>query len=151
MGTLVKVKENGNHVPSIPSFFDDFFTRDLFNRSNNNYSEGMTLPAVNIRETDNSYELEVAAPGMEKRDFKVELDNDQLIICAEKEEKNEEKNEKYTRKEFSYRSFKRSFTLPERMVNGDKIKAKCEDGILRITVPKSEEAKTKPAKIIQVS
>lgn len=151
MGTLVK--SNGSLFPSMsPSFFDDFFTMDLFNWSNTN-SLTNQLPAVNIKETGNTYELEVVAPGMTKEDFHVELDNNVLLISAQKESQNEEKDEdgKYTRKEFNYQSFKRSFTLPDSMVEGDKISAKYSDGILHITVPKTEEAKVKPPKQILIS
>ncbi len=147
MGTLVKT--NGNLFPTVPTFFDDLFTRDLFNRSNQN--NGDALPAVNIRETATSYELEVAAPGMSKEDFKVELDKDTLIISAQKASESEDTEGTYTRREFNYQSMKRSFSLPQRMVEGDKIVAKYNDGILHITVPKTDEAKVKPSRLIQIS
>lgn len=137
----------------MPSLFDDFLTRDLFSWPNGNRSRENTLPAVNIVETESSYKLEVAAPGMTKKDFKVELDNDLLLISAERSEKNEDggENGNYTRREFSYQSFTRSFSLPERMVQGDKITASYDDGVLNITIPKTEEAKTKPRKLIKIS
>ena len=150
MSTLVK--RNGNLFPEFPSLFDDFFTRDFFNLNNLNHSNGNTLPSVNIREEADSYQLEVAAPGMSKNDFKVELDNGKLLISAQKQNQNEEKDEmgNYTRREFSYQSFQRSFTLSERMIEGDKISAKYEDGILHINVPKTEEAKVKPSRLIEI-
>ncbi len=90
---------------------------------------------------------------MTKDDFEVELDNDKLLISAHRENQHEEKDQdgNYTRREFSYQSFKRSFSLPERVVKDDKISAKYSDGILHITVPKTEEAKVKPARQIQIS
>lgn len=153
MGTLVKTNGDGSLFPAIPSLFDDFFTRDLFNWNAGNFSNGNTLPAVNIRETGNSFEIEVAAPGMKKSDFKVELDNDQLVISAQQEKKNDEKDREgnYTRREFSYQTFRRSFSLPERLVENEKISAKYHDGILHITVPKTEEAKVRPPKQIQIA
>ena len=127
--------------------------RDWFNWALNSNSERGSVPAVNVRETNDAFELEVAAPGMTKDDFKVELDNNMLVISAQKEEKHEEQQENgnYTRREFSYQSFTRSFSLPERLVEGDRISAKYHDGILHITVPKTEEAKMKPAKQIEIS
>ena len=151
MGTLVKT--NGNLIPAFPSFFDDFFTRDLFDWSGRESGLRDSLPAVNIFEKDASFELEVAAPGMKKEDFTVELENDTLVISAELETKNEEKDESghYTRREFSYRNFKRSFSLPERTVRGEDISATYRDGVLYVSIPKSEEARTKPKRIIEIS
>ncbi|HXH17605.1 MAG TPA: Hsp20/alpha crystallin family protein [Chitinophagales bacterium] len=136
----------------VPSLLGDLFTQDWTDWTLSNFSEtNSTLPAVNIRETNDDFHIEVAAPGMRKDDFKVELDNDMLVISSEKRDEREEKNNNYTRREFSYRSFQRSFTLPEKLVNGEKIKAEYRDGILHITVPKKEEAKAKPARVIKIS
>jgi HSP20 family protein len=151
MGTLMR--NNRDLFPAVPSFFEDMLSKDWmgwpFNRKNTDSS----VPAINVRETKDAYEVEVAAPGMTKEDFKVELDNDTLIISAEKENKKEDRDEKgdYTRREFSYQSFVRSFSLPERLVKGDNIVAKYNDGILSISIPKTEEAKVKQAKQIQIS
>ncbi len=147
------VRTNGNSFSSIPSLLNDFFTDDWFNSSLANWRQtGATLPAVNVRETNEDFRIEVAAPGMKRDDFKVELDNNLLIISAELEENKEEtdKSGNYTRREFSYQSFQRSFSLPENKVEGGKITAKYSDGILHITVPKKEEAKVKPARQITV-
>ena len=151
MGTLMK--NNRSLFPTVPSFLDDVMTRDWFNWPFNQNNDGGSVPAVNVRETNDAYELEVAAPGMSKKDFRVELDNNMLVISAEKENKQEEKDDQnnYTRREFSYQSFMRTFSLPERLVQGDKISARYHDGILHITVPKTEEAKVKPAKKIEIS
>lgn len=149
MTTLVK--STPGFVNELPSFFDDFFTKDLFNTNKGNDSWGNTLPAVNVEETDTSYELEVAAPGMSKKDFHVEIDNNSLIISGEREMKNQEKDKNFTRREFSYQSFKRTFNLPENMIEGEKVNAKYENGILKISIPKTEEARIKPSRQIQIS
>lgn len=135
--------------PSIPSLFDDFWTKDLFDVSDFS-STGTTIPAVNIKETNDNFTVEVAAPGMKKDDFHVELDNDMLIISSEKKDEMEDKGGDYTRREFSYQSFRRSFTLPN-TVEADKIKAKYDDGVLNLVIPKKEEAKKKPARQISIS
>ena len=143
---LVKFGENRNLFPTL---FNEFFNRDIFDLANTSFSDS-TLPAVNIKETKNDFIVEVAAPGMSKDDFKIELDNSLLVISSEKEEKNEEVQDgEFTRKEFSYRSFKRTFTLPE-TIQEDKIKANYKDGVLKITLPKKEEAKEKPKKMIKI-
>jgi HSP20 family protein len=152
MKTLVK--GNGSLFPGTPSLMEDFILRDLIDSSNGNWkSNGATLPAVNVGETNDAFTIEVAAPGMKRDDFHVELDNNVLMISANLENKRDEKKNDhlYTRREFSYQSFQRSFALPENRVEGDKISAKYQDGILYITVPKTEEAKVKPPKQIAVS
>ncbi|HET6542839.1 MAG TPA: Hsp20/alpha crystallin family protein, partial [Chryseolinea sp.] len=136
-----------------PSLLNDFFMDDWFDSSIRNWrSSGATLPAVNVRETNDDFVIEVAAPGMNRDDFKVELDNNILSISAELEDKNEtsDQNGNYNRREFNYQSFQRSFSLPENKVEGAKISAKYKDGILHVTVPKREEAKIKPARQITV-
>ena len=105
-----------------------------------------------IKETNESYHVEVAAPGMLKSDFKVELEGNLLTISSEKrDEKEEVEGEKYTRREFSYQAFQRSFTLPKEVVDVDKIQAKYEDGMLQLLIPKKEEAKQKAPRLIQIS
>jgi HSP20 family protein len=134
-----------------PSLFDRFFDNELFDWSNKNYSNtNTTLPSVNIKEDDDGFEVEMAAPGFNKEDFKIELNNSVLSVSSEKEVKNETKEgQQFTRKEFSYQSFSRSFTLPN-IVEGDKISAKYENGLLVISIPKKEEAKPQPAKQIEI-
>jgi HSP20 family protein len=150
---MTLVKRNGNLLPTFPTFFDDFLNRDLADWNRSNFSAtGTTIPAVNIRETKDAFEVEMAAPGMTKKDFTVELEDNQLTITAEKKLQAEGKEEdRYTRREFSYHSFERSFTLPKEVVDGDKIKAKYEDGMLQLAIPKKEEAKHKPPKLIHIS
>lgn len=135
------------------NLFDDFFSRDLWNWGlGNNSSTNTTIPAVNIRETNENFEVEMAAPGMRKEDFKVELDGTLLTISSEKNEENETKDgERYTKKEFSYQSFQRTFQLPKEVVDAEKIEAKYENGVLRLVIPKKEEARPKPPKMIHIS
>ncbi len=140
---LLKSKD----FPVLPNVFNDFF-RDW---STSNFSDtNTTLPAVNIKENENEFLVDVAVPGMEKGDFKIDLDNDILTISSEKTVNNENSDEKYTRKEYSYLSFKRSFTLPKGIVDSDNINATYKNGELKITIPKLEEAKPKPVKLIEV-
>lgn len=136
-----------------PSLLDNFLSRDLFDWGTSNFSStDTTLPAVNVIENDDSYEIEVAAPGMSKNDFQVTLENNLLTISSEKrEDKKEEKKGQYTRREFSYQSFQRTFTVPESEVEGDKISAKYCEGVLCISLPKKEEVKPKPAREIRIS
>lgn len=152
MKTLVRT--NGSLFPTMPSLLNDFFADDWLDSSLANWkSSGTTLPAVNVRETNDDFRIEVAAPGMKRDDFKVQLDNNVLTISSQRENSHEEKDSdgNYTRREFSYQSFQRSFALPEDKVEGDKIAARYVDGILQVTVPKREEAKVKPARQISVS
>ena len=147
------VRTNGNSFSSIPSLLNDFFMDDWFDSSTRNWrSQGATLPSVNVRETNDDFVIEVAAPGMNRDDFKVELDNNILSISAELEDKNEtpDQNGNYNRREFNYQSFQRSFSLPETKVEGTKISAKYKDGILYVAIPKKEEVKIKPARQITV-
>ena len=145
--TLVK-RTNDNMFPAFNSIFDDIFK----NAYDNNLSKSRTtVPSVNIKENDDEYTIDVAAPGMKKNDFNIEIDDDILTISAEAKNENEEKEENYSCKEFSYNSFNRSFTLPEFKVDTEKIKAKYNDGILNVIIPKKEEAKPKPARSIKIS
>jgi len=146
------IKRNGNHSQSFPALFDDLFSRELFNWGNNNFSStSTTVPSVNIRETADNYEVEVAAPGMEKKDFSIRLDGSLLTISSVKEQQQENKQENYTRKEFSYQSFQRSFELPKNVVDEDNINARYENGLLRLTIPKKEEAKQKEPRMIEIA
>jgi HSP20 family protein len=144
--TLARLSNN------YPSLFDHFFNNDLFDWSNRNFSDtNTTLPSVNIKESSEEFEVEMAAPGFSKKDFKIELNHDLLTISSEKKVENETKEgQQFTRREYSYQSFSRSFTLPS-TANGEKISAKYDDGILKVHIPKKEEAKPKPAKQIAIS
>jgi HSP20 family protein len=135
----------------LPSVFDRFFEGDLFDWSNRNFSPtNTTLPSVNIKENTDEFKVEVAAPGFDKNDFKLHLNHNLLTISSEKKIENEIKEgEQYTKREFSYQSFSRGFTLPD-SANGDKIEANYENGILLITIPKKEETKPKPSRTIEI-
>ena len=149
MGTLVK---KTGFTPSVNTFFDDAFTRDIFDWTDKNFSAaGSNLPSVNLKETDDMFEVELAAPGLKKEDFKIEIDNNMLMISSEKEESKEEsrKKDNYVRKEFSYQSFFRSFYLPENM-NENKIEAAYKDGVLHVTIPKKESGKKHTPKTIAI-
>lgn len=143
--TLVKFN------PMYPSLFDRFFDTELFDWANRHFSStNTTVPSVNIIETDEQYEVEMAAPGLQRSDFNVRLDRDVLTVsCEKKDQKEQKEGEKFTRREFSYQSFSRSFTLPN-TVDNDKIKATYTDGILKVVIPKREEAKPKPARQIEI-
>ena len=146
---MTLVKRNSDNL--FPSLFDNFFSRDLMDWNNSNFSNtNTTLPAVNIRENDQEFTIEVAAPGMKKNDFNISLDNNQLNISSEIKKESENTEGNYSRKEFSYQSFSRSFRLPVNFIDGDKISAKYEEGILCIHLPKKEEAKPKPSKMISI-
>jgi HSP20 family protein len=136
---------------SMPSVFDDFFKpwTDLFDNGGWNIRP-MNIPAVNITEHPDEFRLSLAAPGMKKEDFKIDVDGNILTISSEKEENKEDKNKKFTRKEYSYSSFSRSFSLPEE-IKQEKINAKYEDGVLKISLPRKEESKKPVAKKIAVN
>ena len=142
-----------NDYSSFPSLLDKFFEGNLMDWNTWNYAgTNSTLPAVNVSENEDEYKLDVAAPGMSKNDFKLNYDNGRLTISSEKKnEEVEKEGETVTRREFSYQSFQRSFSVPESMVNADKISAKYDNGILHVSLPKREEVKPKPAKEIKIS
>lgn len=139
-----------NKKSGIPTLLSDFFNADNF-LSNKWFEKefNQTLPAVNIKENADGFNIEFAAPGFSKTDFKVNIEQDLLTVSAEKKEEKKEENEQYTRKEFSYNTFSRSFTLPQ-TANAEKIDAKYSDGILRLVIPKKEEAKKQGPKEIKV-
>ncbi|MBN1599165.1 MAG: Hsp20/alpha crystallin family protein [Bacteroidales bacterium] len=154
---MTLAKFSNRSFPTFPSLFNRLFEGDWSDPIgigwlNSNFSSTNTsLPAVNVKEDDNKYLIDVAAPGMKKDDFKLNYDNGSLTISSEKKEENEENNGKYTRREFSYQSFQRTFNVPEDMIDSGKIEAKYDDGILHISLPKKEEAKPKPARSIKIS
>lgn len=146
MNTQALAKKGGN----MPSVFDDFFKpwNEWFDNGSF-WGRTMNIPAVNITEHKDQYQVSLAVPGMKKADFKIGVDGNILTITSEKEESKEEKEKKFTRKEYNYTSFSRSFTLPEE-VNREKIEAEYEDGVLKITLPRKEEVKKNTAKHIAV-
>ena len=150
---MTLVRRNGNLLNAFPAVFDDLLNKDLFNWDQNHFSNsGTSLPAVNIKETTAGYEVSMAAPGMSKNDFKVELAGNLLTISAEKSNQTQQQaeGENYTRKEFSYESFQRSFNLPKEVVDVEKINATYQDGVLQLQIPKKEEAKQRAPRLIQI-
>ena len=158
MSNLISVPKNGRLVnsnsnqnfPSLSNWLDDIFNRDLPAVFTSNFNTGITLPKVNIKETADAFMVEMAVPGLKKSDFHIDIDNQVLSISTEIKEENEHQEENYTRREFGYSSFKRTFTLPE-SVNDEKINASYKEGILNIHLPKKDEAKQKPARSIKIS
>ncbi len=132
---------------------DDFFDNRRWVRDMlpSRFWNGKTVePALNIKESEDKFEIELAAPGFSKKDFNVTIDDGCLNISAEKSMEEEEKEENYTRREFSYNSFERSLQLPE-SVKEEEIKAHYHDGILSFDLIKKEEAKKKPPKVVEIS
>jgi HSP20 family protein len=150
---MTLIKRNGSLLNSFPTLFDDFLNRDIFNWGSSNFSDtNTTIPAVNIKETADNYEVEVAAPGMTKKDFKVQLDGNMLTITSEKSSQKEESEEvRYSTREFSYQSFSRTFNLQKDVVDTEKLVAKYEDGVLHLLIPKKENAKQKQPRLIEIS
>jgi len=134
----------------MPALFDDFFKpwNEWFDNGGL-WGRPSSLPAVNITEDKDSYEVSLAVPGMKKDDFKIDLDGNMLSISCEKEDQTETTDKKFTRKEYNYSSFSRSFTLPEE-VDFEKIDASYENGLLKLVLPRKEDAKKIMAKQIAV-
>lgn len=122
-----------------PDFNGEFPSLDLSSR----------VPSVNVDENEKEFTIEMAAPGLEKKDFKLEVENGYLTISSEKEEEKKEEKKNYLRREYSYNSFCRSFALPDNSMS-DKINAKYENGILHVSIPKEKMTVKKPAKEIKV-
>ena len=127
----------------MPNLFDDDFFSGLTTRTS-------SMPAVNIREDEKNYFLDLAIPGIDKKDLKIDINEDVLTISSEVKSENEENRDGYKRKEFSYSSFCRSFYIPEN-ANKEKIEANYKDGVLNVTLPKQEEEKTKITREIKIS
>jgi HSP20 family protein len=145
---LIKRNES---LMNFPALFDDLFNRDLFNWNNSNYSATRTtLPSVNIRETDDGFEVEMAAPGMDKKDFNISLEGNTLTIASQKKNEEEHKENGYSRREFSYQSFRRTFLLPKDVVDDEHIVARYENGLLLLQIPKKEEVKKKAPRLIEI-
>lgn len=131
-----------------PSFVDEFFGKEIPGFLTVEY--GLSNPSVNIIEGKDDFRIEVAAPGLEKEDFRINLNNNVLTISTDKENKQEEKDEKFMRREFSYMQFSRSFSLPQ-SADSEKISASYKNGVLNVSIPKKEEAKVKPQREIAIA
>jgi HSP20 family protein len=145
---IIKINEDG-FFPSITPLWEDFFGKDLMEKACCGRTSSM--PAVNIEEKPEAFSINFAAPGMERGDFTIEVDNGILSVAAKKEEKHEEKDKEgeYTRREFRYHTFSRSFALPK-SVNVDEIKADYVDGILSLQLPKNKIEKERTVKQIEI-
>ena len=148
--TLVKYKNGmGSSFPTIeralgfPSFFSDTLERMWPD------DEISWMPSVNIKERAEDFKIDLAVPGMDKKDFNVEVDNGVLTVSGERKEEENQEDEKHTRREFHYGSFKRTFSLPE-TANPEKISASYKDGVLSLTITKREESKRKPKKQVLI-
>ena len=136
--------------------WENLFTSDLLDFDAGNllndklWLKKMEEPALNIKEKKGEFEIELAAPGFDKKDFEVNIADGCLNIMAKKSESKEEKDENYTRKEFSYNSFEKSLMLPENVAD-EKIKAKYENGILKFSLAKKDEPKKQKPKMIEIS
>lgn len=147
------VKRNGHLQSQFPQLFDDFISRDFFNWGLRNFSNAhAVMPAVNIKETPENYEVEVTAPGYSKDNFKIQLDNNVLSISAEKQENREQDDQpRYVSQEFTIQNFSRTLTLQKEVVDTENIIGSYENGILRLSIPKREEAKQKGPRRIEIS
>jgi len=148
--SLIKFNNRNRLFPSwnndnLKSFLsnDNFFNNDFF-------EEDSLMPAMNVKEHNEDFEIEFAAPGFSKKDFEVTIDDNILNVCGEKKKETEEKDDDYTRKEFSYNSFKRSLSLPKSVNTEQNVKATYKNGILKLNLQKKEEAKEQPKKVIEV-
>lgn len=149
--TIMLARRN-EMFPAFSRIFGDFFDKELTDWSNNNYSAtNTTLPAVNVKDEEDKFVVEVAVPGMDKKDFNIDVKDNILTISSERKNEKKVDEQNYTRREYSYQSFSRTFTLPENVVDSDKISAKYENGELQINIPKREEAKPKPPRTIKIS
>jgi HSP20 family protein len=153
MTQLMKRRRNGNTglFPSLRNDFiiPNFFTPRLFDFDDTFFEGEMGIPPANINETNKEFELDLSVPGMKRDDFKVDVENGVLTISSEKEEEKKDGDRNYRRREFSYRSFSRSFTLPDN-VDENNINAKYDNGMLKLTLPKKEVTISKPKKQISV-
>ncbi|MBT8245867.1 MAG: Hsp20/alpha crystallin family protein [Winogradskyella sp.] len=148
--SLIKFNNRNRLFPWNNNQLKDFFSSDDFLLNDSFFEEDSLMPAMNIKELDETFEVEFAAPGFKKSDFEVTLEDHLLSVSATKETEKEEEAEDYMRKEFSYNTFKRSITLPETLDNMADIKAVYKDGILKLNILKKELKKETPKKVIEV-
>jgi HSP20 family protein len=142
---MTLVKFNNGQKSAVNPWFSDVFD-SIINDSRLNERFVNKIPAVNIAETENQYHIELAVPGLKKEDLKINLDKNVLTVSAEKKTENVDESKKYSKREYSYNSFVRSFTLPESADQG-KIEAEYTDGVLKLNVAKKEEAKVQTREI----
>ena len=146
--TFIKFKNDRANSPRVfNNFVEDFFNKDFPSFLTPSYKNA---PAVNVVESKDSFRIELALPGIKKEDVTINVEGDNLTISGKNESKLNEENESYTRREFNYSTFSRTFTLPE-TVDADAISAEYNNGILNVSIPKKEEAKDKGPKSVKIS
>jgi HSP20 family protein len=145
--TIVRSRKNQDYFPAFANLVDNFFGKE-FALANERFN--FPSPAVNIKETEDGFQLQVSAPGFSKENISISMKNNLLTLHGNVESQDEVAEEKYTRKEFTTRSFERSFTLPT-IVDGERIEARYVNGILHVNLPKKEEAKVKPERLISIA
>jgi HSP20 family protein len=150
MTQLTAKKRNGSY----PRLRNDFFTNRLFfprlfDLDDDFFGNGMSTPPANVTETEKEYHIDLSVPGLNKEDLKVDVEDGVLTVSSEQEEEKKSEEKNYHRREFSYSSFKRTFTLPEN-ADENKINAKYENGMLKLSIPKSETSVSKPKKQISI-
>jgi HSP20 family protein len=148
MSTLLKTNTGRIKPATLSNFFDPYFKRDWADIFGKDMVD--TIPAANIAETNGSYMVELAAPGLKKEDFKIKVDGDMITISSEKETETKSEEKDYSRREYNYTSFSRSFQLPE-SIDQEKIKATYADGLLRVDLPKKTVSESQSARKITVS
>jgi len=150
---LTKGKNGNGGRGLFPSLINDFFGNRMLGPNlvdMDDFDAGLRLPPANISETNTEFHIDLSAPGLKRDDFKVEVENGDLVVSCEKKEEDKEDKENYWRREFSYTSFCRRFPLPDNTLD-EKINAKYDNGMLHIIIPKKETTVTKPKKAIQVA
>ncbi len=145
--SLIKFSPRSPVLDPFDALFNDFFEGETLPRRS---TRGSYVPSANIKETEKSFDVELAVPGMKKADFEIEVNEDLLTIRAEQKMEKEEENERFTKREFNYSSFVRSFRLPEN-VDAEKIEANYKEGILRLEIPKTVEDETSKVRKISIS
>ncbi len=147
--SLIKFNKRNRFFPWTNEDLKRFLSEDAF-FTNDFLEEDSLMPAMNVKEHDMDYEIEFAAPGFSKEDFEVTIDDNTLNVTGEKNKEKEEKDEAFTRREFSYSSFKRSLALPKSVNMGQDVKATYKDGILKLKLQKKEEAKAQSKRVIEI-
>lgn len=146
------LSKRNDSYPAFSNLFGDFFDKAFSDWNSTNYLlTNTTLPAVNIQESKDDYMVSMTIPGMSKKDFKIDLNDNLLIISSGKKEEKKKEEVNFSRQEYSYEFFCRSFTFPKNVVNDEKISAKYENGELKVLIPKKEEARPKEPKLIKIN
>ena len=146
---MTLVRKFNNQMPGFNNLLDDFLGKDFY--LSNGSNDKNTMPFINVKENDNEYIIEVAAPGLKKENFNIEVENNVLTISYDLKEEKEESDKGFISREFHYNSFKKSFSIPKNEVDDSKIEASYDNGILKVNLKKREEIKPKPARVIEIN